>query len=98
MPRSCLMKGSAMFAMVASSTTISWATEMSTSAHPRRRWPDPVLGSAAGAVAVDMRLPSVRRGGWRWCGKVRSDGTARRGGDDDLVDHLGDRLLVGGQP
>jgi hypothetical protein len=29
------MNGSAMLAMVASSTTISWAIEMSTSAHPR---------------------------------------------------------------
>ena len=35
------MKGRAMLAMVASSTTISWATEMSTRAHPRWRWPWP---------------------------------------------------------
>src|SRR6476659_1751934 len=100
MPRSCLMKGRAMFAMVASSTTISWATEMSTSAHPRGRWPDPAVGSAAGAVAMDMRVPSVRRRGWGGGGRVGvvSAGAARRGGEDDLVDHVGDGLLVGGQP
>ena len=41
------MKGSAMFTMVPSSTTISCATEMSTRAHPRREWP---LGFPVGGV------------------------------------------------
>src|SRR6478672_3253249 len=80
-----------MLAMVASSTTISWATEMSTRAQPRWRWPEPVAGSVACVVAMDIRLPWVRR---RGCG---SDGGTRRGGDDDLVHHPGDRLLVGGE-
>src|SRR5690242_2308933 len=36
MPRSCWALGSAMFTMVESSTTISWAREMKTSAFQRR--------------------------------------------------------------
>ena len=92
------MKGRAMLAMVASSTTISCATEMSTRAHPRCcGWPCAgEVGLAARrwrSVSSDMRVP--------YCLVVSEVGEAAQGraggGQDDLVDHPGDGLLVGGQ-
>src|SRR3954451_12169723 len=83
MSRSDWMKGRAMFTMVPSSTTISCATEMSTSAHPRCSFlPEPVLAALATSV--------IRRSFCR--GSVERSRVAGRGRQDDLVDHAGDQL------
>ena len=99
------MKGSAMLAMVASSTTISWATEMSTRAQPRwrvavpvarrcgRRCGDVVMRSwvVAGCVTVGQAADGRR------VGVVRGQAVGPvAAGHDDLVDDAGDGLLVGG--
>src|SRR5881392_36216 len=95
MSRSLPMNGRAMLAIVASSTTISWATVISTRARPRRTG-RPVSGCTATAslgpspttVSSDMGCSSVSLGVW----------VGQRGGQDDLVDDARDGLLVGRQP
>src|SRR3954454_15624956 len=86
MSRSDWMKGRAMFTMVRSSTTISCATEMSTSAHPRCIFlPELVLSALATSV--------IRRSFCR--GSVVRGRGAGGGRQDDLVDHAGDEVGVG---
>ena len=77
-----------MLAMVASSTTISWAMQMSTRAQPRCRWPGGV-GSAA------CRRRSLRRGSWCLLAVGRWGGAAGGGREDDLVDDPLDERRVG---
>src|SRR5690242_3601889 len=58
MPRSCWAEGRAMFTMVASRTTISWASAMKTSAFQRLASP---LGAAAPRALradSDMEVPT----------------------------------------
>src|SRR5690349_11105156 len=82
MSRSVAMKGSAMFTMVPSSTTMSCATEMSTSAHPRCCFlPELVLAALATSV--------IRRS---FCSVGERSRTTGGGRQDDLVDHAGDQL------
>src|SRR3954454_10802898 len=83
MSRSWWMNGSAMFTMVPSSTTISCATEMSTSAHPRCcLLPELVLSAlATSVIGVSFSRGSV--------GRSRLAGGGRQ---DDLVDHAGDQV------
>ena len=93
MSRSFWMKGRAMFTMVPSSTTISWATEMSTSAQPRCRfwW---LVGSATsvGALAVSVMRSCLSVGQ----GLVRRPGRAvAHGRQDHVVDDPGDGVVVG---
>src|SRR6478735_8698299 len=82
-----------MFAMVASSTTISWAIEMSTSAHPRRTC---FLDALVSVVVVsDMGFlrvvgASLPNGAELVTGAV---GRVHRRGQDDLVDDADDRVL-----
>src|SRR3954451_14197515 len=76
-----------MFTMVPSSTTISCATEMRTSAQMRRLSP---LVSATSSTAASgwvsvIAVPSL-------VGRSRS-GAAGRGRQDDLVDDAGDEVL-----
>src|SRR6478735_5480768 len=86
MSRSYCMKGRAMFTMVPSSTTISCATEMSTSAHPRWSFlPELVLAALATSV--------IRRSFCR--GSVVRGRVAGGGRQDDLVDHAGDQVRRG---
>src|SRR5690242_17274933 len=76
-----------MFTMVPSSTTISCATEMSTSAQPRCCFvPEPVLSAFTTSV---IGVSWFSRGSG---GQDRLAGGSRQ---DDLVDHLGDQ--VGGR-
>src|SRR5689334_14203979 len=75
-----------MLAMVASSTTMSWAIEMSTRAHPR--W-----ACCPGARASVCCLRSAMSKSFG-IGVERSV-VAGGGREDDLVDDLGDELLVG---
>src|SRR5689334_15805847 len=58
MPRSVWADGRAMFTMVASSTTISWASAMKTSAF--QRLASPVFSTAPGAfeAVADMGVPT----------------------------------------
>src|SRR6478609_1214953 len=74
-----------MFAMVASSTTMSWAIEMSTSAHPR--W------ACCPGARASVCLRSVMRKSFGIGGELSVG--AGGGRKDDLVDDTGDERLVG---
>ena len=99
MSRSSRMNGRAMLAMVASSTTISWATEIRTSAQPRWLWPCPAVDGCA--VVTDPGVVSASLMGflalsyrvWVVRGRVRVE----HGGEDDVVDDALDDRVVGGE-
>src|ERR1041384_7051471 len=57
MPRSCWAEGRAMFTMVASSTTISWASAMKVSAFQRLESGVGAFAATAWAVS-DMEIPT----------------------------------------
>src|SRR6478672_948952 len=76
-----------MLAMVASSTTMSWAIEMSTRAHPR--WACFPGARAGASVCVRSAMSKVLL----WIGGERS-AEAGGGREDDLVDDTGDERLV----
>src|SRR6478736_3068946 len=98
MSRSLPMNGRAMLAMVASSTTISWAIEMSTRARPSLSWPFGLVTTAS-RVAPSSIVSSSDM--WVSLALLRGRGRrvgCQRGGQDDLVDHLADRVLVGRKP
>src|SRR5689334_25412193 len=58
MPRSAWAEGRAMFTMVASSTTISWASAMKTSAFQRLASPVCSTGPRAFEAVSDMGVPT----------------------------------------
>src|SRR3954447_21056550 len=97
------MKGRAMLAMVLSSTTMSWATQMSTSAQRRFFWVVEVPGEPSTAAVVSVMSSSLGSSS-STCGcsvgaglLVASLYAARRvlhGGEDHVVDDALDGRVV----
>src|SRR5215217_919019 len=92
MSRSLPMNGKAMLAMVASSTTISWAMVISTRARPRR---GPVVDSSA--MASSGPSPTTTLSDID-VSSVLSGRVFQSRGQDDLVDHVADGVPIGREP